>query len=94
MPLVNTRLIKPAVSIGDRTIVFPVEIESGCYLEFNSPSDCKLFNRSGKLLSDVKPQGPVPVLATGDNLVKFASNSPAGVSARANVTVISRGKVL
>jgi len=94
LPLVNTRLINPAVTIGDKTVVFPVEIESGSYLEFNSPDDCKLFGRDGKLLADVKPQGPVPILAPGDNLLKFAATSPPGISARANVTVIGQGKVL
>ena len=68
--------------------------ESGNYLEFYSPTDCKLFSRTGKLLANVTPQGPVPILAAGDNVLKFNSGSPAGVSARANVTVINRGKAL
>ncbi len=92
MPLVKTKLVNPAITIGGQTITFPVEIESGCYLEFNNPTDCKLYGPKGEALGEVTPQGPVPVLAAGDNKVKFKSGTPAGISARANVTVIGQGK--
>lgn len=94
IPLLETKLVNPSITIGGKTIVFPVEIKSDCYLEFNSLGDCKLFDREGKLLADVQPQGAVPTLDAGENRVQFAAGSPEGVRARANVTIISQGGVV
>jgi hypothetical protein len=71
LPLIKAKLRHPAVTIGDKTIVFPVEIESGCYLEFHSMSDCKLYGTKGELICEVKLQGDVPLLEAGENQVKF-----------------------
>ena len=35
LPLVATKLINPSVRVGDVQLTFPVEIDSGYYLEFN-----------------------------------------------------------
>ncbi len=94
MPLVNTRLIRPAVTLGAATVVFPVEIESGQYLEFTSAADCKLYGPQGQLVREVKPEGQIPMLEPGDNEIRFRCSSPAGTSARAQVTVITQGKPL
>jgi len=71
-----------------------VEIESGCYLEFRSMSDCKLYGPKGELLREVAPEGDMPVLEAGDNRVEFTCDARGGVSARAYVTVISYGEPL
>jgi len=94
LPLVKTKLVNPAVTIGRTTITFPVEIESGSYLEFNSMTDCKLYGPTGELLREVVPQGQVPTLEPGDNTLQFGCNAPDGVTPRARVTVISRGNPL
>jgi hypothetical protein len=94
LPLVKTKLSNPALTINKRTLIFPGEIESGCYLEFHSLSDCKLYGPEMELLAEVKPQGEVPVLEEGDNEVSLTCDAPAGVSPRANVTVISQGAPL
>ena len=92
LPLVKVKLRHPVVTVGDKTIVFPVEIESGCYLEFHSVSDCKLYGPQGELISEVKPQGDVPLLQAGENQVEFTCDVPADINARAYVTVISRNE--
>jgi hypothetical protein len=94
LPLVETTLHHPAVSIGGETITFPVDIKTGSYLEFRSMSDCKLYDPAGKLIGEVRPQGEAPELAAGENQVEFACDAPRGVSARAYVTVISLGEPL
>lgn len=94
LPLVKAALRNSRVSVAGKTIVFPVEIESGCYLEFSSMSDCRLYNQNGELLREVKPEGEVPVLAAGRNRVEFGCDAVPRVGARAYVTVISRGEVL
>ena len=94
LPLVKAKLTNPKVTIAGKTITFPTEIESGCYLEFYSMSDCRLYGPKGELLSEVTPEGDAPQLEAGDNQVEFECDVPSQVSARAYVTVISRGEAL
>jgi len=91
LPLVSTKLINPAITIGGETITFPTEIETGSYLEFNSMSDCKLYGPQGGLIKEVIPQGQAPVLAEGDNRIECTYQVSDDVNGRANVTIISKG---
>jgi hypothetical protein len=92
VPLVESKLINPAVTVGSKTIAFRTEIPSGSYLEFNSTADCKLYGPQGQLVGEVTCQGEVPLLAAGQNEVNFRADTPSGLSARANVTLISSGQ--
>jgi len=91
LSLMQVKLRQPAVTVGNKAMLFPVEIESGCYLEFHSMSDCKLYGPKGELISEVEPQGDVPILEAGENQVKFTGGVSDNANARANVTVISQG---
>ena len=90
LPLIKNKISKPAITVGGRTIVFPVEIESGCYLEFNSQDDCRLYGPKRELIQQVKPEGDIPLLEAGANNITFRCNESVTRS-RANVTVISHG---
>jgi len=94
VPLAPTKLIRPSITVGGATLVFPVEIESGAYLEFQSPADCKLYGPQGQLVREVKPEGQVPTLAVGPNEVRFQCASPPSIRARAQVTIITQGTPL
>ncbi|MHB8973415.1 MAG: hypothetical protein ACYC3X_09245 [Pirellulaceae bacterium] len=94
LPLVPTKLINPVVRVGDIQLMFPVEIESGCYLEFQALDDCRLYGPQGELVRTVVPIGTVPQLAAGDNTLDFRCESPPGVRSRAYVTVITQGEPL
>jgi hypothetical protein len=94
LPLVSTKLVNPAVSIAGQRVVFPVEIESGCYLECHSAEDCQLYGPQGQRLRSVVPEGEIPWLEAGANEVRFECGASAGASPRANVTVISFGEPL
>jgi hypothetical protein len=89
--LVPTRLINPAIRIGDHEGVFPVEMESGSYLECNSPDDCKVFGPDGGFLQDVKIAGEIPALAAGDNRLHFGCESALGVNPRVRITTSTFG---
>jgi len=91
-PLASARVRNPRVTVGDRVLTFPVELSSGSYLEFNSPSDCQAFGPDGSLLQDVKVSGDVPALATGANRVGFACDAEPGVNPRVKVTTITVGE--
>lgn len=94
LPTLKAKWRNPSVTVGARTVVFPVEMESGCYLEFRSPTDCKLYGPNGELISEVKPQGDPPLLEPGLNQIKFACDAPANAQPRAYVTIITQGEVL
>jgi hypothetical protein len=91
VPVVETKLIKPSLTVGDKTITFPVEIKSSQYLEYGGPNDCKLYSGDGGLLQEVATEGNVPILAGGENEIHFSCSAPDRINARANVTVITHG---
>jgi hypothetical protein len=90
LPLVSQRLSRPALTLGGRTVVFPVDIETGQYLELGGPGDCKLYSAKGEFMSDVRPEGEVPWLEAGANALTFQC-AATGPRPRAYVTVISAG---
>jgi len=94
LPLTGITIKNPSVKIGDETIVFPVKMESGMFLEMNSLNDCKLYGSKGELISEVKINGKIPLLKPGDNEVTFSCEGTDGISSRVQVTVIGEGKPL
>lgn len=94
VPTLPVKMRNPTVTIGERSIRFPIEIESGCYLEFQSSADCKLYGQKGELLAEVRPEGDAPLLVEGPNRVSFSCDAPSGMRPRANVTVMSLGPSL
>ncbi|MFC1453398.1 hypothetical protein ACFLSJ_08660, partial [Verrucomicrobiota bacterium] len=94
LPLVSNTIVDPSVTIGGKTVTFPVEIETGYYLECRSVSDCRLYGRKGEPLAQVTPQGDIPILDEGENEVEFACGSKPGIAPRAHVTVIARDEEL
>ena len=94
LPLLTVTVRNPAITVGGRRIVFPVEMRSGYYLEFLSMSDCTLYGPSGEPLGDVVPRGGAPILEPGDNRVEFECEVDREINARAFVTMIARGNPL
>jgi hypothetical protein len=92
LPLVRTHLVQPKVTIGGKTLVFPVVMEVGAYLEYRGPEDCKLYGPNGQLINSITPQGDAPALEPGDNEVKFECEAVPGINNRAWVTISSRGE--
>ncbi len=90
----KVKLRNPSIEVASQRIVFPVTLESGCYIEFNSMSDCKLYDERGAMVQQVQPQGEVPDLAGGKNEVKFTCGSTQHYNPRATVTLITHGKPL
>jgi hypothetical protein len=88
------KLVNPSVTLGGQRTTFPCEMETGSYLEYRGPADCKLYGPQGQLLAEVQPIGEAPTLATGDNEASFACEGPEGITRRAQVTVIAQGEPL
>jgi hypothetical protein len=92
LPLTETSLRNPSVTISGKTVRFPVEMRSGQYLELRGPDDCLLYDIDGKVLRHVTPTGAVPDIAGGDNKVEIAAQNPTPrVAVRLAVTALLTG---
>lgn len=91
LPALDAKIKNPSITIAGRKIMFPVELDSGSYIEFVSMTDCKVYSSNGDLIGDVKPVGEVPVLEAGKNMIDYNCEVPGG-DGRVEVTVIGRGK--
>ena len=94
IPMVSAAIKNPSITIGEKSIVFPVNMESGMYLEFRSYDDCKLYGPKGDLLMEVIPEGAVPVMLNGVNEILFSGEGQKEINTRVQVTVISEGMPL
>jgi hypothetical protein len=92
LPVMPATLRNPSITIGDMAITFLVEIETGQFLEFRGRDDCKLYGQKGEEIGDVRCQGDVPVLVSGENKIEFHCDGEEGVSQRATISIITHGK--
>lgn len=94
LPIVSTTIVNPSIMVGNEKIIFPVSMESGMYLEFNSKTDCKLYGPKGEFIKDVEVQGEIPTLRAGENKLSFGAELNSGVKPRVQLTIITEGKPL
>ncbi len=90
LPFRKVKIKNPSIAIADKIITFPVELETGCYIEFNSLTDCKVYDTQGEIIQQLKPLGNVPILQVGKNSLVFTCDSTNSPRPRAKVTVISK----
>jgi hypothetical protein len=88
LPLVKAKIKNPSLTINGKKITFPVEMESGSYLEWNSPTSCTLYGREGKVISEVNPEGAMPDLGGGGSQLQFSCDGSPDVRPRARVTIL------
>ncbi len=94
LPLVKLKIVNPRITLGGSTLTFPIEMESGSYLEFNGPGDCTLYGPKGEVLSTITPQGGPLFLEAGVNSLEFTCDAMHGPNPRAYVTIITQGMAL
>ncbi len=94
MPMVACTVKNPAITINGQTIVFPVEMPSGSYLELGTSGDCVLFGSKGEEIARVLPKGSIPLLSAGSNQIRFSSDAADGPAPRVRLTVSSHGQPL
>ncbi|MDZ7617392.1 MAG: LamG-like jellyroll fold domain-containing protein [Patescibacteria group bacterium] len=93
LPSKRVELTNPALAIGGTKVVLPVTMQSGQYIELEGMDDCVLYDERGELITRFRPQvESLPALAEGPNAMQFDCTVPEGLSARAEVTVISLGQ--
>jgi hypothetical protein len=84
----------PTLSVNGENVILPIEMPSGSYLEFNTAGDSTLYGPKGELISQVSPEGEVPLLSAGENKIQFSCSGADGPPPRAKLTVISYGQPL
>jgi hypothetical protein len=94
LPMLAGLVKDPAVTLNGMTVVFPVAMGSGSWIECKGPGDCALYGPKGEFLERVTPRGAPPILRTGDNSMQFSCGSTPGPSPRAKLTVFCRGEEL
>jgi hypothetical protein len=89
----SAELKNPALTVNGQRLVLPTALKSGDFIELEPTGDCAHYDDKGDLLAGVRPTGAAawPVLKAGENAVAFDCEKPAGVSARAEVTVNASG---
>ena len=90
----KVKLSNPTLVIGGQRLVFPVTLESGQFIEYEGPADCRLHDERGAILQRITPRGDEPKLASGENPVSFTCDGRTGYNTRARVTVITQGPPL
>jgi hypothetical protein len=94
IPMRPSTMDNPTVTIQGATIVFPVSMTSGDYLEFLSWEECTLYGPKGEVKARVVPLGDIPSLANGINILSFACTPKTSLTPRVQVTVIGYGEPL
>ena len=100
LPMLAGTVKDPALTVNGTTFVFPVEMTSGCWIEFGGWDDCALYSPKGEHLKQVTPQlsagqaGTLPILQATENSLQFSCASAPGPSPRVKVTVFCRGEEL
>lgn len=94
LPMVGCTVKNPTIAVNGRTIILPVEMASGSFLEFGGDNDCVLYGPKGELITTVKPDGAIPVLSAGENQIGFSCSAAEGPPPRVKLTVISHGEPL
>ncbi len=94
LPLVSAHIKNPSLTINDQKVTFLTEMEPGMVLEFNSKEDCKLYGPKGEFLKDVKIEGLIPILNSGENKILYSSVTFSKINTRAQVTLICEGEPL
>ncbi|MFH1918481.1 MAG: hypothetical protein ABIP48_01145 [Planctomycetota bacterium] len=84
----------PAIEVGGRKIVFPYQLETEHYLEFDGAEEARVFDREGQEIRRIKPQGKTPILARGKNHVTFSSEAALQPVPPVEISIIRIGDPL
>jgi hypothetical protein len=92
LPLRAAAVTNPKITVESKTLVFPVKLAAGSWIEANGPEDCKVYGAKGEPLGQVAPTGAWPMLGVGANDFQFSCEPDAGATPRARVVAIVNGE--
>ncbi|HPA17570.1 MAG TPA: hypothetical protein PLU30_07465 [Verrucomicrobiae bacterium] len=93
LPVQSAEFKNPTITLNGQTLVVPVALKSGDFLEVEPDGKVTHHNDKGDLLGRMRPApAPTwPLMQAGENSVAFDCDRPQGVSARAEVTLNTFG---
>lgn len=94
LPMVACTVKNPRITINGKTLILPVEMTSGSYLEFGGGDDSILYGSKGEVISKVTFDSATPMLSAGENQIRFSCSAAGGPAPRVKLTVISYGESL
>jgi hypothetical protein len=80
----------PELTVNGRSVAFPLRLETGWYLEYESDQSMRVFDGNGWTRTTWKPDVVAPVLHQGLNELRFHCNR----GGPAKVTLVTRGQLL
>jgi hypothetical protein len=83
-------LHRPSLTVNGRSFMFPVDLETDWYLEYSGTGKARVFDANGFTKTEVAPEGKVPPLRNGTNMIVFHGES----GHPAKVTFLTQGKPL
>jgi hypothetical protein len=90
----RVELTNPTLELNGQVLTMPATLRSGDYLELRAMDDCRVYDEHGTLRERLTLDGKAPLLMAGENRLWFACAAPAGINARAEVTLITAGPPL
>lgn len=81
----------PALTVNGRTLILPVEMTSGSFLELDTQGACVLYGSKGETLRRLTLTDPVPQLRHGANQLQLSCEPAPGPPPRARLVVFSQG---
>ncbi|MDP6507016.1 MAG: hypothetical protein QF886_25545, partial [Planctomycetota bacterium] len=94
LPMLACRVKNPQITVNGKTLILPVEMPSGSYLEFSGGKHSVLYGPKGEVIDKVLSDGEIPVLSAGENQIRFSCDAVDGPAPRVKLTVISHGEPL
>jgi len=93
LPVQPAELKNPAITVNGRTLVLPVTMKSGDFLEIEPSGVCTHHDDRGNPLALLHPADSAtwPVLRQGENAIALDCERPEGLNSRAEVTLIASG---
>ncbi len=94
LPLKKCRISEPSVSVGNRTIAFPVDLETGSYLECTPSGKVEVFSAEGELVEELTAKGGVPTIPRGRCRLTFDCRSDQACRPRVLIVLRTLGPML
>ena len=90
--LIPLTITDPEITINGEKLTLNTKMESGMYIEFSPPGDCRLYGSKGEFIRNVSFRGNIPVVRKGSNEISFRCEGTDNLSSRVQVTVITQGE--
>ncbi len=94
LPLAKGKVVRPSLNVGGSAVTFPVELETGQYLEWDTAGPAIVYGPKGERIAEIEPEGERADLAPGETPVVFSSETEGNLRPRVRVTVFTQGDAL